>query len=302
MSRLLLLLAFMAAPLFLMPAQADDACTPVEDLPGTVCAGLAYVDDGADRQILDLYLPDEAMPQTIVLILHGGGFASGGHSTESVLDLVNLMLVHDYAVASATYRFQPADPFPAQVEDAFCALAWVYAQGETYGYDPQNVFLLGDSAGGLLVNLLATLETPADVATACELDAIPDGRRASGVMALAGPSDISATGYDNRVDMIPQDQPEDFYQRFSPLYQVTSDRLLPPFLLIHGEDDAIVPVSESENFADVLEAAQARVELVTLPGADHAWYEWSRRDQRVLFGAMLFFIADILQPAGSRSA
>jgi acetyl esterase/lipase len=50
--------------------------------------------------------------------------------------------------------------YPAQVQDAFCALAWIHANAATYGFDTEHIAAIGESAGGYLVAMLGTVEIP----------------------------------------------------------------------------------------------------------------------------------------------
>lgn len=260
-------------------AAATEASSPATKLlptqpPEPDWPNLPYVPEGSPQQMLDVYLPPVGEgPFPTILAIHGGGFRSRSKA------LYRQMAGHftrlGYAFASTNYRLAPLATYPAQVEDVFCALAWVRANHATYGFDPGKVIVMGDSAGGYLAALLGTVDTPDAYLENC-----PHRLQASdsvqAVIVFYGFYDFT------RIEDFPgkgQDLepywgfeygqiPPATLAEMSPMSWVDGSE--PPFLLIHGESDPLVPSWMSEDFAASLEAAGVTAELV-LVDAGHAF-------------------------------
>lgn len=129
---------------------------------------------GADRdvapaQVVDLAVPcadgernarlyrpavaDEG-PVPLALFLHGGGWSLGGIAAYDGL-AGSLAALSDVAILSLDYRLSPEHRFPDGLNDAQCALEWLYRHGATIGGDPDRLAVIGDSAGGNLAAVLA---------------------------------------------------------------------------------------------------------------------------------------------------
>ena len=120
-------------PTVLLPSPSPEPTKRISFFPNQ-----AYIPNGSKEQILDIYLPktgDDPFPT--ILAFHGGAFRSGsGYPTKS---MYRKFAYHyndlGYALVSVDYRLAPTYSYPAQVEDVFCALAWVHANHETYSLD-----------------------------------------------------------------------------------------------------------------------------------------------------------------------
>lgn len=98
------------------------------------------------------YAPREhnwAEPMPALLYFHGGGFTIGSVDTHDRICRV-LAKGADCLVFSVDYRLAPEHRFPAAVDDAFDAMAWLYAEASTLGVDRERIAVGGDSAGGTL--------------------------------------------------------------------------------------------------------------------------------------------------------
>ena len=265
---------FAAAP----AAPAHERTEPVP--PGVVARrDLAYVADGHQKQKLDLYLPENAAtgePLPVVVWVHGGGWRGG--SKNRCPPLKAGFVGRGYAVASVGYRLSGAAPFPAQIEDCRAAIRWLRAHAEEYHLDRNRVGVWGASAGGHLVALLGTAgdEVAFDVG-----DHFEESAKVQAVCDYYGPSDFAAfaatPGYEHVA--VRPDSP--VYQLFggpasgkselakeaSPIEYVSADD--PPFLIVHGTDDRVVPLSQSERLHDALTKAGVPSTLVTLPDTGH---------------------------------
>jgi acetyl esterase len=114
-----------------------------------------YAQTGRSAHLLDIYRPigvSSAAPRPAVLYVHGGGF--GILTKDSHWMLALIFARRGYTVFNISYRLAPAEPYPAAVEDACDAYAWVANNAREYGGDPNRLVLAGDSAGGNLVAAL----------------------------------------------------------------------------------------------------------------------------------------------------
>lgn len=232
---------------------------------------VSYVDGGHPRQVLDLYLPDDAgcVPVPVVVWVHGGGWRTGD-KRHTIDDKVALWTNAGWAVVGLNYRLtDPAVPEPARVmapshnEDVAAAVGWLTGHADELGVDAERIALVGHSAGAGIVAALAAdpaylgavqLE-PADVACVAPLDTEAfDIAGAATNAALAGIYK-SAFGTD------PQR-----WEDLSPLTHLGEAPLPDLFVVTRGLAERRRIAQE---FADAAERAGAAVAVVDLPGYTH---------------------------------
>ena len=109
--------------------------------------------------LLDLHVPDGLGPFPAAVLIHGGGFDEGSKST-NVRPLFDVLANAGYAWFSIDYRMAPEFRFPQAIEDVNSAIRWVKANAAKYHVDVTRIALIGESAGGFLVNYAGTHETP----------------------------------------------------------------------------------------------------------------------------------------------
>lgn len=246
-------------------SQTSDArCAPV------IYSNLSYSHQGASRQVLDVYLPSAAHgPYPTLFMVHGGGFLGG--EKDNLAPLARRFAQQGYAVVLVEYRLAPEYVYPSQVQDAFCALSWLYASAQAYGFDSDQVVAVGESVGGSLVTLLGAVDDPRRHLEGCAYD-WPEGARLQGVVAFYPVTNFALTAYDAffvpYLGVSPEQAPE-LWAEASPLQWI--DGCEPPFLVVHGSWDLRVPSSESRNLVDVLRAHEIDAELMVIPHADHSF-------------------------------
>jgi acetyl esterase len=119
-----------------------------------VIPDVAYVDDGTVEHRLDVYRPtNRSGPFPTVLYIHGGGFRILSKDTHWIMALA--FARRGYQVFNINYRLAPRHRFPAAVEDACLAYAWLAENARAWDVDPSRVVLAGESAGANLVTSLA---------------------------------------------------------------------------------------------------------------------------------------------------
>jgi acetyl esterase/lipase len=255
---------------------------PHQGLPAgvTLLKDLSYVEKGHARQKLDLYLPEGATePLPLIIWVHGGAWRSG--SKEQCQPFNQGYLIKGYAIASINYRFSQHAIFPAQLEDCKAAIRWLRAHAKDYNLNPARFAAYGGSAGGHLVALLGTTGDIKTFDVGANLDI---SSKVQAVCDYYGPSDFS---YDENTalpefikrlndpqDAVPQliggpvKEKRDAALKASPVTYVTTQPL-PPFLIVHGDKDTVVPITQSERLFNVLRDAKGNVHLHCIKGAGH---------------------------------
>jgi acetyl esterase/lipase len=245
---------------------------------------------GYRPRLLDVLVPPGATAVPAVVWIHGGGWMEGDRRypppTVPADLLFGSILAAGMAVVRIDYRHSLEAPFPAQLHDVKAALRYVRRFAGTLGIDADRIGVWGESAGGHLA-ALAALTTPGTDGGRLEgaegaeeggtaVQAAVDWYGVSSVAAaaadfpaLAGSLGSQIPGADPYTALLgasPLDRP-DLADAASPVSYTPS--VVPPFLLVHGTEDRLVPYSQSELLAAHLKAQAATVELVPVPGADH---------------------------------
>jgi acetyl esterase/lipase len=237
---------------------------------------LEYVPGGHERQKLDLYLPPSGKDWPLIVSVHGGGWAAGSKDTQGA----GAFVARGFAVAAINYRLSQHAIFPAQIEDCKAAVRWLRANAEKYGYDPKRVGVIGGSAGGHLVALMGTTGGVKQFDVGGNLD---QSSRVQAVVDMFGPTDfMQMDSHRPTAARLVHDEPNspesrlvgghisvrrDAVARANPIAYVTADA--PPFLIIHGDNDLLVPHHQSELLLAALKKAGVPAELITVPNGPH---------------------------------
>jgi acetyl esterase/lipase len=196
---------------------------------------------------LDLYLPEPRVGLAPVLVyFHGGGFY-GGSKSRGAKPLLYRLAASGWVCASADYRLAPRASYADALADARRAVDWVGQHAAEYGADPKRVFLAGASAGAHLASAVAL----GGHDSAIPARSMPDVR---GVVTLYG--------YYGRVRN--PGGPSSPFDLIGPQ--------APPFLVMHGDNDSLIPVESARDFARRLASASAGpATFVELGGAEHSF-------------------------------
>lgn len=230
---------------------------------------------GYRPQIIDIYVPATKGPHPLILYVHGGGWV-GGHTRHAgaLADFPKVLAKlasEGFVVASLEYRLAGEAAFPAQLQDSNAALRFLRQHAAEYGIDPAKVGIWGGSAGGHLAALTAVTcrETSVDPAAASDscIQAAVTWYGVYDFAGMAGPAGgnspipkllgCAGTCSDDKIRAI------------SPVTYI--DAKDPPFLLIHGETDKVVPVDQSRKGEAALRKAGVKVESIYIPGVDHSF-------------------------------
>jgi acetyl esterase/lipase len=241
---------------------------------------IVYAQVRERKLLLDLYLPSKGSELLPVIVwVHGGGWRGGSKGTGG---RARGMLNRGYAVVDVGYRLSGEAIFPAQVEDCKAAVRWIRANAAEYGLNPDRIGAWGSSAGG---HLVAFLGTAGDVR---EFDTKANSKYSSRVQAVCdwfGPTDfLQMDKYATEGSRLIHDDPkspesllvggpiqEEPYRsvarKADPITYVTKDD--PPFLIMHGDKDMLVPLHQSELLHKALKKAGVDATLRVVKGAGH---------------------------------
>ncbi len=257
--------------------------------PLTIIENIPYADTDNPRQQIDLFLPDERLddkPLPIVAFIHGGGWRKG--SRRSGLNFIGpIVQTGKYIGASIGYRLTDEAIWPAQIHDCKAAIRWLRANAEKHGGDSKKIVVAGSSAGG---HLVAMLGTSGDVSgLEGNLGSWSDkSSRVDGVINFFGPSNLNGMGgWHNSADSPeslllggPVPENKKTARAASPITYVTKDD--PPFLTIHGTNDALVPFDQSVELTNLLQKAGVLARLIPIQDGGHGRPQLNELNNRIM--------------------
>lgn len=260
---------------------------------------------------LDIYRPVNRgeQPLPVVVFLFGGGWEMGNrHQVGGLLGIYHFAQ-QGYAVISIDYRLSSVAIFPAQINDSKAAIRWVGLFAEEFQLDAERIGVLGPSAGGHLAALLGTSGDVAELEGALSpLASEQLSSRVHAVVDFFGPTDMlqaNAHRYSDMLDWDAADSPASkllggplqersiLATQANPITYVSADD--PPFLIIHGDEDPIVPLHQSELLLEALQAAGVDSELIVVKGGSHGFGGDFYTDKLVM-RALAFFDQHLKRP------
>jgi len=231
--------------------------------------------EAGSRHHLDVYRrEDKPTGCPTLLQVHGGGWVIGNKDQQG-RPLMLEMARRGWVCFAPNYRLSPRATWPDHVVDVKAAIAWVREHAEEYGADPGFIVLTGGSAGGHLVSLAAlTPNDPAFQPGFEDLDTTVQGCVPYyGVYDLEGETGTRAHKVRHRTLMtrlVMKTKEAEPFRLASPIARVNADA--PPFLVIHGRNDTLVPVQEARLLVSRLRSMSAQPVLyLELPGTEHAF-------------------------------
>ncbi len=234
---------------------------------------VTYCMEAGDPLAMTVFDPDAiGHSRPAVLEVHGGGWQHGGRLLSlSESGPADDLVEAGFVVASIDYRLAPENPWPDQIIDAKCAVRYLRAHAADLGIDPDRIAALGTSVGGQLVSLLGT------TGSSSLWDAGPYPGVSSRVDAVVdefGPADLSAPDWPvasvamiRRVFGAAPGTSSSVLTLASPRTHITAGD--PPFLIVQGTADQVVPAQQSERFSAALRAAGVPVDTVLVAGGRH---------------------------------
>jgi len=242
---------------------------------------LRYAEGAGRRHLLDVWRPkrpSEHGPAPVLLQIHGGAWIVGDKAQQG-LPLMLHLAAEGWVCVAINYRLSPRVKFPDHLVDCKLALAWIREHIADYGGDPDFVVVTGGSAGAHLAMLTAL--TPNDARFQPGFEDVDTS--VSGCVPFYGPTDLvdlfridQRGGRNFRNNMTrwlmgstPEDDPGGWADA-SPITHVGPGA--PPFFVVHGANDNLVPVRQARALVAALRAeSHERVCYAEIPGASHAF-------------------------------
>jgi acetyl esterase/lipase len=235
-------------------------------------ADIVYGQTGGEVLKLDLVSPkglDHPVPA--IVVIHGGGWRAG--KRQDIANIARQAAAHGYVAATISYRFAPKHIFPAQIEDAKCAVRWLRAVAKERHIDPDKIGAVGMSAGAHLSMMLGTM----DSADGLEGDGgnPTQPSKVQAVVSFVGPCNLVGEYPDFTKSILEMfvggkvEAKQDLLKQASPITYVNSGDA--PTLCFFGTNDPLVPYTQAFQMTKALTDAgvPGRVEL--LLGASHGW-------------------------------
>lgn len=252
---------------------------------------------GSAGQYLDIYRARYSETGCPVLMqIHGGAWTEKmGSKNEQALPLMNHMALRGWVCVSVDYRLSPTSTFPEAIIDCKEALVWIKHNIADYGGNPDFIVVTGGSAGGHLSSLLALTANDPDFQPGFE----EEDTSLQGAVPFYGVYDFTdAEGHqkndglktmlEDSVMKLSREGHLESYSQVSPLHRVHADA--PPFFIIHGDKDTLVPVEEARSLNEKLKATSKQpVVYAEIEGAQHAFDMFpSLRSEHVKHGVERF--------------
>ncbi len=255
----------------LLPANASPPSPVSYDvLAGTVKRNIIYNTVDNTSLQLDIYFPKVMNGKApAVLYVHGGAWISGDKDIGAGSQDVAALTGAGFIVVPVNYRLAPNFEFPAMIEDVKSAVRFLRANAAEYGINADKIGAYGGSAGGHLVSLMGLADRSAgwDVGPYTTFSS-----QVQAVIDMFGPSDLPALFSRGQISIT---------QSVFGTSNVTSPALIktspvtwvnpgdPPFLILQGDKDMTVPLSQSQELYDRLTGSGVEATLVVFKNGTH---------------------------------
>lgn len=235
-----------------------------------------YARAGKYSLTLDAHIPDGKGPFSAVILVHGGAWVAGDRIT-SVMPLFQPLSKAGFAWFTISYRLAgdilrnpvgTALRLGTAENDVRSAVAFVRENAARYRVDPNKIALIGASAGGQLASMAALSPDPGTSVSAVVLFYTPTDLPTLARTSFLIPANLRDAVEGSKFATLLTAGLADL----SPINHVSASA--PPFLLIHGTDDNIVPFTQSERFCQALHKAGASCDLIPVEGAGHGMVHW----------------------------
>jgi acetyl esterase/lipase len=220
--------------------------------------------------------PFLAFPSPVIVWIHGGGWLSGSRK-DGIPSLLPFAR-QGFLCASIDYRLSQEALFPAQIEDCKCAIRFLRANAQKFNLDPNHIGVWGSSAGGHLAALVGTSGDRPELEGKGGWQSVSS--RVHAVCDWFGPTDfLKMSGFPSEIDHNSPKAPDSRLlggpiwtkqkeaEQANPISYITKNT--PPFLIMHADNDPLVPFNQSQLLFDALRKAGVEASLVVVPGGGH---------------------------------
>lgn len=227
-----------------------------------VLQDIPYIENAVEGQYLDIYYPPAATENQqypVIVDIHGGGLMYGSKELNRVY--ASRLAARGYIVVAVDYRLCPEVLYPQQVRDLMQAYKWIAAHGAEYGFDLNNVYLAGDSAGGQLAFYTSIVNTSEELRALYQAEETGLTFNATGL--ISGMYDMKS-GFNSILIscMLGYEYTESPYYAVLQPEEVIDKGTLPPSYIVTSAKDFLRPASVQ------LDA------LLTKQGIEHQFHDW----------------------------
>jgi acetyl esterase/lipase len=223
---------------------------------------------------LDIHLPAAVRQPRLIVWVHGGAWTDGNKTAYPTF-----LVEHGFAVASLDFRSSSAARFPANVHDIKAGIRFLRAKAKEYGYRADRIAIVGASSGGHLAALVGVTGGNAEL-EGNEGDYPNESSRVQAIVSYFGASDLTtilaqstpaglavrAPALDRLFGAAPDQVPE-LAKLASPIFHV--DRDDPPAFVLHGDQDAQMPVNQALELKWAYENVGRKIDVEILHGVGH---------------------------------
>ena len=236
----------------------------------TTVSDIEYAHPGGVSLKLDAHIPPGKGPFPSVILVHGGGWTAGNKSASFIQPLFQPLTDGGFTWFSIDYRLAPVYPYPAAVEDVEASVRFVKQHAADYKVDAARITLMGESAGGHLVNLVGARNDVGVAAVVCfygPIDMLQWAKRFEGKPLPKGVRDffhiqaLDAAGLAKLREASPA--------------EYLSSRT-PPFLVIHGTKDQAVDYSQATLTIELFRKMRIPCQLITVQDGIHGVINWEK--------------------------
>ncbi len=231
----------------------------------------------APAQVLDVWRRrDLTGPAPVLVFVPGGAWVHGSRLLQGYA-LLSHLAEQGWVCLSIDYRVSPHHRWPRHVTDVKAAVAWARANVDRFGGDREFVAIAGCSAGGHLAALTGLTPDDSDFHVDLHDDADTSVDAVVGIYGRYDWEDTSTWEREQFVDFLERvvvkkrlSRHPELFRNASPIARVRADA--PPFLVVHGSADTVIPVEQARAFVERLRSAsRSMVGYLELPGAHHGF-------------------------------
>ena len=212
--------------------------------------------------LADIAYPESKQLLPAIISVHGGRWQGGHKQDASAID-VRQWAAHGFFAMSIDYRLVGCSPAPACYQDLQCAIRYLHAHAKQYSIDTNRIFLIGQSAGGHMVSLAATLGDGPFPRTGGWKDASNDFCAA---VSVAANYELTSLSWGN-IWTPSSGDPVKARKLASPVNHVTKEAK--PLLVIHSDNDRSVPIENALQMVEALKKHDCPYVFHRYPSAGH---------------------------------